>query len=151
MTTVRTRIDPTGSIQPPQLGKMTANNWRHIRARAHHIALEHRRYLHTHGRLPHCPLHMLEAGPLWQHLRATETDPDPTWALTTIGDLTALSVRYVANRCGITDDAARGIRNRGNLTRLTAERIAHHLGVHPLNIWDDYLFDLGNLDESEAA
>lgn len=150
-STIRTRIDPTGSLTPPQLGKITAHNWRHVRARAHHIAREHRRYLHAYGRLPHCPLHLLETEPLWQYLRATETDRDPAWA-TTDGDQYALTPTYIARRCGLSPDSVRGFRERGHLTRQTAERIADRLGVHPLNIWPDYHFDLGTLDdESEAA
>ena len=145
----RSRIDPTGSLTPITPNHITAHNWRHIRARAHHIAQEHRRYLNTYGRLPHCPLHMLETEPLWSYLRATESEPDEAWNDTATGDLRQLTSDYIGRRIGMSRSLVVKIKARGYLSRDAAERIAHELGEHPLRIWPDYLFDLG--DDEEAA
>lgn len=131
---------------------ITGANWRIMRARAVHIAREHRRYLHEFGRLPHCPLDRLEWAPFERYLRANESDIDP-WASKTGGyPTTHLSDTYIANRLGHTSTTSISIcRRRGHVDRRSAERWADKLGAHPAEIWPDYWFDVGPSDDEAVS
>jgi len=131
---------------------ITGDNWRIMRARAVHIAREHRRYLREFGRLPNCPLDRLEWAPFERYLRANESDIDPWRALTGGYPTTHLSDTYVANRLGHSSTTSIAIcRRRGHIDRRTAERWSDALGEHPAVIWPDYWFDVGQLDDEAVS
>lgn len=130
--------------------RMTLANWRTIRANAVTESWEHRRYLTEFGRLPNCPLHRLELEPLYRYLRATETERCPRFdEHNGPYDPLRLTDVYIGHRIGITPGSARRLRSQRHISRKTAERIADHLGEHPVNIWPDYLFDCGPIDTDE--
>ncbi|MCB0967715.1 MAG: hypothetical protein KDB37_12840 [Ilumatobacter sp.] len=121
-----------------------------MRARAVHIAREHRRYLAEFGRLPSCPLDQLEWSPLESYLRATEAHLDPGH-VNAGEDVRYLSTPYIANRLGCIRGTVSRLRTVGYLSRPTAEQFAHALDVHPAEIWSDYWFDLGPLNDGSVS
>lgn len=133
----------TRSLIPPQSSMMLAD-WRRARARALFISHAHRAYLVEFGRLPNCPLHLVEFAALEHYLQARESEVDPL----SLADAwpsppkRRLSNVYIAERIGMPSSSVLHMRSRGSLSRRTAERIADALGVYPGNIWPDYLFDV---------
>lgn len=136
------------TLQPPR--RITGDNWRKARARAVHISAEHRRYVREFGRLPNCPLDQLEWAPLEAYLRATESDLDPGH-VGAGADARYLSTPYIANRLACTRGTISRLRTVGHLSRRTAEQFADAVGAHPAEIWADYWFDIGPLDEAVSA